>query len=47
MIGTHPYNLRHHSGYTTGHIGVISINKNVIEIKKHRSVQKDTVKCKT
>ena len=40
MIGTRPYQLRHRSGYTTGHIGVISIDENVIEIKKHRSVKK-------
>ena len=33
MIGTRPYQLRHRSGYTTGHVGFISIDENVIEIK--------------
>ena len=33
MIGTRPYQLCHRSGYTTGHIGFISIDENVIEIK--------------
>ena len=47
MIGTRPYQLRHRSGYTTGHIGFISIYENVIEIKTHRSVKKYTVTCRT